>query len=841
MFHLSRTGLFFVGCSLAFNLSSSTSPLHGQGFRDAPTSPRHEGRLILNELAEIAFDPKNTIMVRDINIDRDSIHLTLNRGTLAFFTPVHGLVTGAVFLGEGEILVLPPNKIEKFQLHKFTGSPILNEKFDSAVFHFTDNTFQEITRELRESSPQESTVLNLDTTWKEAVHDLSLNLNYRILQNLLATPQKTLFHASLHGISLGWFEAFYDERANEPVLIGRVTHDQGRDFADIWTTFRSPRTSPADPRRFLRETQLFDITSVTIAAQIDERAYFDATAKVTFKFILDGERMLPFELSRALKITSVEDDAHHPLDFIQNSLLEAEEVGQRGNDLVFVLLDNPSRKNSTMTLHFRYAGGVISNLGSGIYFVGERGTWYPNHGLTDRAIYHLKFEYPAAMTLVATGNRISETVQETHKISIWDSEGEIGVAGFNFGEYLTKSRRVKNTDVEVYANRSLDDVVRSIQTRIDQIRAARLIAQQQARSRGQPFPPLPEPTDVPNISTQTLLSNVINDASSALQFFESLFGSYPYRKLALSQIPGRFGQSWPSLCYVSTFAFLTPSQQSSLGVSRDAQFTFSQIMRGHEIAHQWWGNLVTTQTYHDLWLTEGMANYAAYLFAGSKDPREKSFLVEMRRMKSHLLEKTRSGQSIESAGPLWLGWRLYSSKTPAGYQEVVYEKGSWVMHMLRMMMRDPHSESDERFFTAIRDFLKTHRDQTASTEDFKKTIEKYMTSQMDLEGNRKLDWFFDEWVYDVGIPEYRFNYSIKGSKGVGFVATGKIEQSGVPAGFEMPVPLFAHYGNREVWLGNVIVSGEEASFRFALPNPAVQPARLSLNENEAVLCVVKSK
>ncbi len=809
----------------------------------SPAEVSGEGHRLLNELAQISIDPQNTFKIREINIDRDAIHITLHRGTLAFFTPVRQRVTGAVFVGEGEILVIPPTKIEKFQLNRFTDSPVLTERFTSAVFRFTDGTFEEISRTVQEVSSPEPTTLDLKSTWDEAVRELSLNLNYRILQDLVTNHPHRLFHASLNGRTYGWFEAAYDDRAYEPVLVGRVTKENGVDYPDIWCSFQSsqPLNSPHPPRT--DHLEQYDIAAVSIDAEIGEDAHLTATARLELQALTENESMLAFELSRGLKVTAVEGEDHHPLEFFQNSLLLASDIVQRGNDVVYVMLDHVPLGQESLRLDFRYSGDVITSLGNGIYFVGARGTWYPNHGISDAAIYHMKFRFPASKTLVATGTRISETIENSRKASEWDSEVPMGIAGFNYGEYLTKSQKVNGVDVAVYANKGLEEVVRNFQLRIDQLNAARMAAIQPSRPpRDMPPPPPPlEPPPIPQISTQTLLTNVIEDTAATLQFYENWFGPYPYRKLAVSQIPGRFGQGWPTLCYVSTLTFLTPQQQSGLGMSRDSQLLFSQLMRAHEIAHQWWGNQVFSRSYHDAWLIEGMANYAALLFTASKNPKEKEFQEILQHLKLRLLEKPKDNRTVESAGPIWLGWRLFSSKAPTGYRDIVYDKGAWIIHMLRMMMRDSEKESDDRFIGALKSFLVQYKDRPASTEDFKQILEKHMTPSMDFENNRRLDWFFDEWVYDVGIPEYQLKYSLSGSPEKSYTVSGRVEQSGVPPSFEMPVPIFAHYGSQTVQIGSVVVSGSQTTFRIKLPEAKPKPSKISLNDNDAVLCVVKSK
>jgi aminopeptidase N len=256
----------------------------------------------------------------------------------------------------------------------------------------------------------------------------------------------------------------------------------------------------------------------------------------------------------------------------------------------------------------------------------------------------------------------------------------------------------------------------------------------------------------------------------------------------------------------------------------------------HEIAHQWWGNLLGWQTYHDQWLSEGLANYAAALFLAQGKDGNHEFHDLLRVYKDDLLAKTSQGATVESGGPIWLGRRLSSSLDPEGYSNIVYKKACWVLHMLRGLMTDPKTDSDAAFFRLLRDFVSHYQGQSVSTEDFIHYAEKYMTAGSDLEQNHKLDWFFNEWVYDTGIPSYTVKMEVRARAGGGYVVQGSISQSDVPDDFEMPVPVIAVYAHdRRVTLGRVVVGSNEAHFKF---NTLQKPARVMIDEDN-LLAVVR--
>ena len=77
-----------------------------------------------------------------------------------------------------------------------------------------------------------------------------------------------------------------------------------------------------------------------------------------------------------------------------------------------------------------------------------------------------------------------------------------------------------------------------------------------------------------------------------------------------------------------------------------------------------------------------------------------------------------------------------------------------------MMRSTEDHDQDKAFIAMMHDFVESHRERAATTESFKAIVEKHMTKLMDLGGNRRLDWFFDEWVYGTQVPRYQLRVSI---------------------------------------------------------------------------------
>src|ERR1019366_5457854 len=147
------------------------------------------------------------------------------------------------------------------------------------------------------------------------------------------------------------------------------------------------------------------ITGFRIRASVEPPTRLQASTELNLRIRSGGERTLLFELSRYLKIDAVEADGR-PGDLIQNQALEGTELGRKGNDLVALVFPAPLVPGQELKLRFRYAGEVLSEAGNGLLYVGERGTWYPNFGLSP-AQFEMEFHYPANWTLVATGKQIA--------------------------------------------------------------------------------------------------------------------------------------------------------------------------------------------------------------------------------------------------------------------------------------------------------------------------------------------------------------------------------------------------------------------------------------------------
>jgi hypothetical protein len=786
-------------------------------------------RQIYEGLNAVRVDSAHVYSVRDISIRRDAVRLWFTEGRFAFLTAYNGQVTGAVFTGHGRAIALPRDPIEKAQLARFLGAPLLDQGFTAAYVRFTDDSAAEFQKILNDAGVQPVADPSLAEQWDSTVANLNPGQSLRILTDWLATNTQPFFYAALLSDTIGAFDVLVDDRRREEVVLGQMNWESGRQYFNVWGSFSKggevkPYVAPIVP------------VSYSIDTSIQQDLSMHGVTLLGLRAARGGERVIQLELSRLMEVKSVEDSQGHPLVFFRNEALTQNEAALRGNDLLLVVLPAALAAGAEAQLRVAYQGTrMISDAGNGVYFVGDRGSWYPHIGGTGFcAPFDLTFRWPLRLQLVATGKHLDQNDEGDHHVGHWRSEVPIPVAGFNLGDYVMGSADAGVVKVDVYANRQVEQAIAERMRRAPIAPPVPPLPAAGQRATVQPSPVfVPDP---PPPSPAAALKDLSGALADAARFYERLNGPLPYERVAFSQISGTFGQGWPGLVYLSTLSFLTPTAQRRVGLSERVQEHFTDIVPYHELAHQWWGNLVVWDNYRDQWIQEGMANYQALLYAESRKPQEHPMADWLDRYRKDLLSREPGRDStVDEAGAIVLGYRLRSSKNPAGFDRVVYEKGAWVFHMLRMMLRDPAAKNpDDRFSRLLRNILEGHRFHAVTTDDLQRAVEAVMTPSMALEGGRSMDWFFDQWVRGTGIPQYALQFSVK-PQGAGFVVRGTLKQHGVPDSFLAPVPLYAtRAGGRPVLLGTVTASGPETPFHFV---SQVAPKKILIDPQGTLLCL----
>jgi aminopeptidase N len=294
---------------------------------------------------------------------------------------------------------------------------------------------------------------------------------------------------------------------------------------------------------------------------------------------------------------------------------------------------------------------------------------------------------------------------------------------------------------------------------------------------------------------------------SAMEIYAGMFGEYPFlgEKYGMAEWP--FGGAMEHQTITSISASLVGSVTSS-----------NQATIVHELAHHWWGDLVTMRSWNDIWLNEGFATYSEVLFferfAGI-DPGE-------------LLARSYDDGVVDGA----LGGTVTAENLNAPFDDngAIYRKGGWVLHMLR------HVLGDQKFFSALKQYGSRYAFSNASTEDFQQVCEEFYGAS--------LDWFFKEWIYAPGRPVYKLTpvfSSVDASGNFTVTLVIKQKQSQEIPGREngnyiMPLDVAIHYSDGTSETRTVFNDSRKQRFTFIVSR---EPVGVGLDESNWILKKVK--
>ena len=762
---------------------------------------------IYETLQQIPLDAHNTAHVESATVGKDVASFHFKAGNIYLLQSIQDKITGAVFIGEGVFNFTPPNEIEKYQLKRFTGSEALSKSFNELYLRFTDGTAEEL-RELLDFAPGEipGKAKGIRNDAEDRSKDLlKINLDARILADLLADRQDSsgssegFFYAEINPIDSRRLFFLYDPEEVEEVVLIQQTLKGAFQKYDMVCSFHKEEDHQ-DPIPPDEDKDVIKVHHYDINAEIDHKWNIKAQAELEVEALKSGFRVVDFYLSDKLEVSAVLDEKGDTLEFI------------REKDFydITVILNQPMVKGETKSVKFVYSGDILDRNVFGDFYIKSAEYWYPRYGYWKRSTFDLTFKTPKDFEFVTIGKRTEKKKEKDFIISHWKEDFPVPAASFNIGIFdIYKLDYSGVPTVEVYyIQESHRRVAQEYQDLISKYDMGADILLQDAHMR----------------------ENIGADVVNSLNFFQENFGKCRFEKIAATEIPEPHGQGFPGLLHLSWGSF-----------QREKEFDYESF-RAHEVSHQWWGHMVGWKTYHDQWLSEGFAEYSGIWFAQMSLKDNERFFGTLKRWKKEIIEGGYTGYVLDKlgdektlwsdgtkAGPLWLGQRLSSSKSE-DYFNLVYKKGAYVLHMLRNMMMDFKDFSDDKFKDMMKDFVKTYYGKSASTEDFKKVVEKHMGQDM--------TWFFDQWVYGTEIPKYIYSHTIHKS-GNDYQVTMKVKQENVSPNFRMIVPVVVAFKDESYSIFRITVDKPLNEIKLPLVNKEIN--QIVFNPFHSVLCEVKEE
>ena len=722
------------------------------------------------------------IAVNNLELHRDAATFTFTRGDFAFYGEVKGKVTGAVFKGQGHLHIKPPVAAERHNLSVLNHSEEWDEDFDQVVLRFTDDT----AAELHKASAGKG---EPDTVYGRAGQELqsfarrhlNQNLDLRLLQDVLSPAQGGYFLAAIHGRKNSHLFFVIDphgvtELAPEEVAL--LNWDE--QTVTFPLAFHRAAEYVAGTPSGNERNGAYRISGENLDVTIEKSGFLTSLATVEVTAEQDGVAVVPLNLYATLRVSKVESGKGEALDYVQE---------KKEDDPDFaVILAEPLKKGETATLKITYGGkDVVLNEGSGNYYPVARENWYPNsgQGLGDYAPYRMLFHIPKGLQIIGTGTKVNETTEGKWVTSEWKTEVPLPVVGFSLGDFETKEAKIGSAlnqlAVDAYANKGKPDFV-----------AGLLHASEPQSGPDGSISQAGSGAALGQLATTPMLNNELGQGELAAEVYSNFFGALPFSHISLTQQTAcGYGQSWPMLVYLPICGFFDETQRHFLGLGGENlnRHMYWKIVTPHEVAHQWWGQTVGFRSYRDQWMSEGFADASAAIYLQSTRPKPDEFREFWKQEREMITQKNSFGFRPIDVGPVTMGIRLSSPKTGwSVYDSLVYPKGAYILHMIRMMMFTSQ-EGDRTFRETMHDFVSQYHLQAATTEDFKAVVEKHMTPLMDMDGNHRMDWFFNQFVYGTDLPAYHFESQITGSADAQSVHF-KLVQSGVGEKFKMLVPVY---------------------------------------------------
>ena len=770
---------------------------------------------LVDGLFQLALDESSAFQVEDFSVQGVDLELRLRKGHVMVVPTPEG-ITGLVLMGEGTMRFAPAPKHEQGQLRIFSGAPALESAFTIAFVRLHPLATEALQRQLdpgRQVAVQALRRRAHDVFREDVGKSYSLDLSdlSRATWSLLPQP--------------GDMVAEVRTRRH-----GRLTYARTRAESEDVTLFQRDRERTiaqyASPEqlerrgRFYDESELaeVDLTDIQLEASFDpEREWLEGRARLRLTTRAPGMTSLRLKLADTLTVTDVHSPELGRLLFLR----------VRDQQSIVVNLPATLPSGTAMTLDLSYRGvlrrqtlhdeSVVAGQGGGgqgggsqgggrspeqplgdlmlqrperYWMFSNRAVWYPQTPVSDYATATMHVSVPAGYQVVGSGRQPLGSPESMPPVT----PSQPGIRRYTF-EALQPVRYLSVAVSTLIRTDAATVVLDGVQD----------FGQKPEHKLLQGLPPR-NTLDVTVDATPQLQSRgraIMTDVADIVRYYTKIFGDIPYESVGLGlledSLPGGHAPGYASLLSYP------PPMAPMTWRSDPATFTsFPEFFLAHELAHQWFGQAVGWKNYHEQWLSEGMAQYLAGLFA--RERHGEDVFADM------VTQWHRTSLSASGEGPIYLGYRLgHLRREPRVFRALVYNKGAAVLHMLR------HWIGDEAFFRGWRDFYLAHRYRKAGSDDLRRAFE--AASGVDLTR------FFERWVYDDVVPDVEYAVSQAPQ-----AVTLRFEQRSPVTDVPVTVHLRLHGGEMKVHLVRLDQARQEVT--LPMPGPVrevrVNPDRVAL-------------
>ena len=704
-------------------------------------------------------------------LTRDAGTFRLDGGRLYRLAPFGGRTVALVYEGKGTFTFQPTQVTEQRQVAKVHRSSPLSVGVKEVVFVFSDSTLAELARGATFADLPELPG-GLRGRVRETVDYLSdresKSADPDVMADLLNGASSDLFYAHVgrtDGDPVMFMVNPYEVESVR--LLGRARQVGWARVTDVVSQARpGGDTARVETERHAQA----EITRYTLDVAMPRTASGEINFSAAARLDLTARQAVGPWVAFALFPKLVVDSARWADGTVAlvHKRKDAPEMWLR--------LDRALTANETRSVTVYYHGDLIDRY-SELFFIKSSIAWYPVslEGRT-KAVFDMTFTTPQSYAFVSVGDRTDSTALPGRMVRTrWLTPAPIRNASFNLGRF--EDRHYDAADLPGVSVLYSDEAHRAMRVKA--------FASEQ----------------------------VGTDVQNALRFFGHVYGELPVKRLYATEIPYSHGEAFPGLIHLSMSTFIDTDVNG-----------FDEFFRAHEVAHQWWGIGVDYATYHDRWLSEGLASFSGLWYLQTVRKDTKRYMDMLDRWKADIALRRGGGE------PVSLGHRVAEASDGSDYQALVYYKGAWVGHMLRILMLDLKTMNEDRFTNAMREFYTAHRGGRASTDDLRRIAEKHAGAD--------LRWFFDQWVNASEMPTYKVAWRSQPAEGGKFKVQLRVVQENVPADFQMFVPVTVDLGAGSVARVRVKVRGPLTE--LDLPLMPARPRSLTFNDLSGVLAEVKT-
>jgi hypothetical protein len=722
----------------------------------------------LDGLYQLRLDTARQFAARGLTIAAIDFTLTLPRGQ-AFVAETNAGVTALVLMGRGTMRFAPAPAAERTQVRIFSGSETLEQPFDAAFVRFNPAEYADrVSSGALSAEPVDTGDMRRAQQYfdERARQSFAIALGDLSGADWSLTPSGGDFLAEVRTRRYGTLT--YARSSSEAEDITLFDRRRRRNIA-LYASSQKLESRG----RFYNEDELatYDVLNYDVeAAFAPDREFIEGQTTLDVRVRDTAISNFTLRLAETLVVRSI----------VSPQLGRLMHFRVLGQNSVFVTLPVMVYKGQRFSLMVNYSGRLAPQtfdreaIEAGQeppsdllliqpeprFIYSNRGYWYPQSPVTDFATARMSISVPEQYGCAGSG-----VLTDARSVSVRTVDGEVKRRRFVF-----EARQPLR-----YLACVISRFVGPLTTTFNLTTPSAESSSTSVRTGGA------SPRSAETLFTLTVAANPRQEArgrafseraTSMIQFYSALAGDTPYPSLTLavteSDLPG--GHSPAYLAIVNQPSVMTHLSWRNDPVNFDG---YPSFFLAHEVAHQWWGQAVGWENYHEQWISEGFAQYFAALYAREERGHD-TFMNVLRQMR-------RWAATHSDQGPIWLGYRLGHIRGDSRvFRAIIYNKSAIVLDMLRRLI------GDTAFFRGVRRFYYENRFRKAGSDDVRKAFE--------AESGEDLGRFFEGWIFTADLPTLKLGRQIVTGADPGLKLTFEQQQ---PELFDLVIPVVVRYTSGE--------------------------------------------